>query len=402
MIYMDYAAATPVHKKAIEAMAPFFADQFFNPSAPYLPAKRVREAYESAKDDIAHTIGAKGNDIIITAGATEANNLAFSALEVIKTEQKSLIDAMAGVNELPVVLVLETEHASVLNLAKNYHYKTIKVDKNGRINLEDFKRKLTPNVGFVSISLVNNELGTIQPVAEIAELIKEEKRTRLANKNPLPIVFHTDASQALNLLNISVTRLGVDLLTINSAKVYGPKAVGALYIAHGIKLKPVVIGGGQEMGLRSGTENVAGTVGFAAAAKMAKEHANGNCKKYEKLAKIFRETLIQNLDGKIEPKFLGNPKRQLVSFIPVCFDGVDAERLIYKLEDEEIYVSTGAACAASKGEKSHVLSAIGLTDSEIAGSLRISLGMLNDEENVKLAVEKIATAVKQELERTNG
>ena len=168
------------------------------------------------------------------------------------------------------------------------------------------------------------------------------------------------------------------------------------------KLKPVVIGGGQEMGLRSGTENVAGTVGFAAAAKMAKEHANGNCKKYEKLAKIFRENLIQNLDGKIEPKFLGNPKRQLVSFIPVCFDGVDAERLIYKLEDEEIYVSTGAACAASKGEKSHVLSAIGLTDSEIAGSLRISLGMLNDEENVKLAVEKIATAVKQELERTNG
>ena len=402
MIYLDYAAATPTNSKVIDAMAPFFAEQFYNPSAPYLPAKRVREIYESAKDEIAHTIGTKGNDLVITSGATEANNLAFSAIEVIKEEQKSLIDAMAGVNELPVVLILETEHASVLNLAKNYHYKTIKVDKNGRINLEDFKYKLTPNVGFVSISLANNELGTIQPIAEIAELIKAERNDRLKYKNPLPIIFHTDASQALNLLNISVTRLGVDLMTINSAKIYGPKGVGALYVAHGVKLKPVTYGGGQEMGLRSGTENVAGTVGFATAAKLAKEHINGNVKKYEKLKKLFRETLIKNLDGKIEPKFLGNSKRQLANFIPVCFDGVDAERLIFKLEDEEIYVSIGAACAASKGEKSHVLSAIGLTDSEIAGSLRISLGALNNDENVKLAAEKIAEAVKQELERTNG
>lgn len=384
MIYLDYAAATPVHKKVIEAMAPFFADQFFNPSAPYLPAKRVREIYESAKDDIAHTIGAKGNDVVITAGATEANNLAFSA-----------------VND-GTVLVLETEHASVLNLAKNFKYQTIKVDKNGRIDLKDFKKKLDSKVSFVSISLANNELGTIQPIAEIAEMIKAEKMTRLQAKNPLPLVFHSDASQALNLLNISVTRLGVDLMTINSAKVYGPKGVGALYIAHGVKLKPVAYGGGQEMGLRSGTENVAGTVGFATAAKLAKEHVNGNVKKYEKLSKIFRETLIKNLDGKIEPKFLGNPKRQLANFIPVCFDGVDAERLIFKLEDEEIYVSTGAACAASKGEKSHVLSAIGLTDSEIAGSLRISFGMQNDEDNVKLAAKKIAEAVRQELERQNA
>lgn len=383
MIYLDYAAATPVHKKVIEAMAPFLADQFFNPSAPYLPAKRVREIYESAKDDIAHTIGAKGNDIVITAGATEANNLAFSA-----------------VND-GTVLVLETEHASVLNLAKNFKYQTIKVDKNGRIDLNDFKKKLDSKVSLVSISLANNELGTIQPIAEIAEMIKAEKMTRLQAKNSLPLIFHSDASQALNLLNISVTRLGVDLMTINSAKVYGPKGVGALYIAHGVKLKPVAYGGGQEMGLRSGTENVAGTVGFATAAKLAKEHVNGNVKKYEKLSKIFRETLINNLDGKIEPIFLGNPKRQLANFIPVCFDGIDAERLIFKLEDEEIYVSTGAACAASKGEKSHVLSAIGLTDSEIAGSLRISLGMQNDEENVKLAAKKIAEAVRQELERQN-
>lgn len=384
MIYLDYAAATPVHKKAIDAMAPFFAEQFFNPSAPYLPAKKVREIYESAKDDIAHTIGAKGNDIVITAGATEANNLAFSAVQDSE------------------VLVLETEHASVLNLAKNYKYQTIKVDKNGRIDLKDFQKKLTDKVGFVSISLANNELGTIQPVAEIAEIIKTVRLERLKLGNSLPLIFHTDASQALNLININVTRLGVDLMTINSAKVYGPKGVGALYISHGTKLKPVSYGGGQEMGLRSGTENVAGTVGFATAAKLAKEHLNGNFKKYEKLNKIFRETLTKNLENIIEPKFLGSPKKQLVNFVPVCFDGIDAERLIYKLEDEEIYVSTGAACAASKGEKSHVLSAIGLTDSEIAGSLRISMGAENNEENIKLAAEKIAEVVKRELERQNA
>ena len=384
MIYLDYAAATPVHPKAIEAMAPFFADQFYNPSAAYLPAKRVRETYENAKDEIAHTIGAKGNDIVITSGATEANNLAFSAVQDSD------------------VLVLETEHASVLNLAKNFHYQTIKVDQNGRIDLADFKKKLTEKVGFVSISLANNELGTIQPISEIAELIRAERRNRLANANTRKIIFHTDASQALNLINTNVTRLGVDLMTINSAKIYGPKGVGALYIAHGVKLKPVAYGGGQEMGLRSGTENVAGTVGFATAAKLAKEHINGNHKKYEKYAKIFRDTLVKKLAGKIEPLFLGNPKRQLANFVPVCFDGIDAERLIYKLEDEEIYVSTGAACAASKGEKSHVLSAIGLSNSEIAGSLRISFGANNTEEDIKIAAEKITKAVLQELERKNA
>lgn len=391
-IYLDYAAATPVDARVFEAMKPYFSENFFNPSAPYLPAKHVRKIYEDAKDELAHTIGAKGNDLVITAGATEANNLAFSAIEVIKAEQEKMIE----------IIVLETEHASVLNLAKNYHYKTIKVDKNGRIDLEDFKHKLTPNVGFISISLCNNELGTIQPISDIVEIINEEKRLRAVGGNPLPLIFHSDASQALNLMDISVSRLGVDLLTINSAKVYGPKGIGALYVGRGIKLKPVVYGGGQEMGLRSGTENVAGLVGFSTAAKIAKEHVNGNRKKFEKLSKIFRDTLVENLEGRIEPKFLGNQKRQLANFVPVCFDGLDAERLIFKLEDEKIYVSTGAACAASKGEKSHVLTAIGLTDSEIAGSLRISMGATNDEAQVKTAASKLAEIVKKELERIHG
>ena len=376
MIFLDYASATPVSETAKKAMEPYFSEQFFNPSAPYLAAKHVRENYEKAKADLAHTIGAKADDLIITSGATEANKLAFSA----------------ATGE---VLILATEHASVIENSKKYNTKIVKVDKTGLIDSADFKQKLTKETTFVSIALANNELGTIQPLAEIAGIIKEEKTRRLKNNESLPLVFHSDASQAMSLVPISVARLGVDLLTINSAKVYGPKGVGALFQSHQVKLQPITEGGGQEKGLRSGTENVPGLVGFAAAAKEAKEHQNGARKNYEKLVQILKNEFKKS---KIEPIFLGNKKHQLANFCPVCFQGVDAERVIYRLEEDEIYLSTGAACAASKGEKSHVLKAIGLTDQEIAGSLRISLGKDNTEEDMKLAGQKIVEAVEKELQ----
>ncbi len=376
-IYLDHAAATPVDSRVFEAMKPFFSEEFFNPSAPYLPAKHVRKIYEDAKDELAHTIGAKGNDIVITAGATESINLAFTVLKNQKNAN---------------VIISEIEHASVRESAKNFcnDVREINVDKNGFIDLKDLEKKIDDNTMLISVALANNELGTIEPLSEISEIIKKVRMNRLSRGIETPIYLHSDASQAMSLIDIFVSRLGVDMLTINSAKVYGPKGIGALYVAHGIKLFPITFGGGQESGLRSGTENVASLVGFATASKLAKEHVNGNRKKYEKLNKLFKETLVKNLDGKIEVKFLGNPKKQLANFIPICFDGLDAERLIFKLEKENIFVSTGAACAASKGQKSHVLKAIGLSDSEIAGSLRISLGALNDEEQVKLAAAKIA------------
>lgn len=385
MIYLDHAAATPVSKKALLTMSPYFDDQFFNPSSPYLPANHVRDNYEYAKDQIAHAIGAKGNDLIITSGATEATNLAFTAVNTIDAEH-------------PEILILETEHTSVKSVANSKPAKLteIKVDKTGLIDLVDFRRKLNKNVIFVSIALVNNELGTIQPLAEIAELIKKERESRLETGNKMPIYFHSDASQALNCLEVGVARLGVDLLTISSAKIGGPKGVGALYKNHDVKLEPLIYGGGQEMSLRSGTENVPGVIGFAAAAAEAKEHVGGNRKKYEKLAEILRAELKKS---PIEPLFLHNKKHSLSSFVPVSFPGIDAERLIYKLEEKEVYVSTGAACAANKGTRSHVLEAIGLSDEEIAGSLRISLGPLNTEDNVKEAGKLIVAAVKEELER---
>lgn len=421
-IYLDHAAATPLNQKAFVAMRPYFAEEFYNPSAPYLPAKHVREAYEQAKADLAHCVGAKGVDLVVTAGATESINLAFTARH-------------------GRALILATEHAAVIEAVKHVggaDYTLIKVKRSGLIDLDDLREKLTDEVDFVSISLANNELGTIQPLAEIAEILRLARQNRLARGVKTPIFFHSDASQALNLIDINVARLGVDLLTINAAKCGGPKGVGALYVAHGVRLTPVTYGGGQEKGLRSGTENVPGLIGFAVAAQEAKAHLNGNRKKYAEMARVLRQTLSQNtaktslgqsktsphtsivvqqhenvntnyakkselsqVDNSSDfPQFLGDNRHQLANFVPVCFPGIDAERLIYRLEARGVLVSTGAACAASKGSKSHVLTAIGLTDEEIAGSIRISLGSTNDLAQVKRAAEIICEEVAHEYARS--
>ena len=373
MIYLDHAAATPVSKKVLEAMEPYFAEDFFNPSAAYLPAKKVAVDYADAKGVIAHAIGAKASDLVVTAGATEANNLAFTAV-------------MDG-----SVLYLETEHDSIRRVAEQHNGESVKVLPNGLIDLDDLRKKITDKTELISVSLVNNELGTIQPLAEIAGIIKEVKLGRMKRGIKTQLLLHSDASQALNLLDISVTRMGVDLLTLNAAKIYGPKGVGALYVSHEARLKPLTFGGGQENGLRSGTENVPGVIGFAKAVELAKEHLNGNRKKYT----VWRKLLLSELQG----YELINRKHTLDNFVVLCYNGIDAERLVFLLEEKEVYVATGAACAASKGVKSHVLKAIGLTEEQIAGSLRITLGETNNEAQIHEASKIINEVVKKEYKR---
>ena len=384
MIYLDFAAATPVHPKVLEAMLPYFSENFYNPSAPYLPAKHLRGEYEMKKAALAQTIGAKSPDLVITAGATESINLAFTVLE-------NYPDAEA--------LILSTEHASVRESARHFAKTVgeIAVDSTGLIDLKDLVAKITDQAVLISVAIANNELGTIQPLSEIAEIIRRTREKRLSSGNLTPLYLHSDASQAASLLDLSVARLGVDLLTLNSAKVYGPKGIGALYISRGVKLSPISYGGGQEMGLRSGTENVPLLMGFAEASVRAKSHVSASRKKYEKYNQLFRQILLEK--SLITPKILGNKKHQLANFCPICFDGLDAERLIFKLEDRGILLSTGAACAASKGQKSHVLSAIGLTDSEITGSLRVTFGELNTEEQIREAASVIAEVANQEAKR---
>ena len=372
MIYLDHAAATPVSDKVFLAMEPYFSHDFFNPSSAYLPAKKVSAEYEAAKGVIAHAIGAKASDLIITAGATEANNLAFTSLD-------------------GSCLYLATEHDSVRKTAEQYGGVPIKVLPSGVIDLEDLKAKITDETELISVSLVNNELGTIQPLAEIAGIIRDVKLDRLKRGIKKQLLLHSDASLALNLLDINVARLGVDLLTLNAAKIYGPKGVGALYVSHDARLKPLTYGGGQENGLRSGTENVPGVIGFSKAVELAKEHLNGNRKKYA----TWRKILLSELQDYEQI----NKKHVLDNFIVLCYNGLDAERLIYLLEDKRVYVSTGAACAASKGQKSHVLKAIGLSDEQIAGSLRLTLGETNNEEQIHEAARIINEVVAGERER---
>ncbi|MDO4742083.1 MAG: cysteine desulfurase family protein [Candidatus Saccharibacteria bacterium] len=434
MIYLDHAAATPMTDKAREAMMPYLSELFFNPSAAYLPAKKVKSDYEAAKASISRAIGAKASDLVITAGATEANNLAFGVLEYIdsrscccactdsvhtfspRADSRSFSQAdnpeteaeaeaerrgrpsiqtqatkPTSSSSLREILYLETEHDSVREVAKKYGGKSIKVLQNGLIDLADLERKINDNTVLVSVALVNNEIGTIQPLAEIASIFKRIKFNRLKRGIKTPLLLHSDASQALNLLDINVARLGVDLMTLNAAKVYGPKGIGALYISRGVKLPPLVSGGGQERGLRAGTENVASTVSFAAAITEAKEHIQSNRKKYAK----WREILLSEL----EDYELINKKYTLDNFVVLCYNGLDAERLIYLLEDYGVYVSTGAACAASKGKKSHVLKAIGLSDSEINGSLRLTFGETNTTGQIVEVAKILNSVTKAERKR---
>lgn len=379
MIYLDHAAATPLSQKAFDAMQLYFSEHFFNPSAAYLPAVEVRHAYEKAKDDIAHVIGVKGVDLVMTSGATESINLAFSLVG---------LDAE--------VITSAVEHPAVRENAKRAELaREIKVNSVGRVDLDDFRAKLSSRTQFVSICLVSSELGTIQPISDIARIISEERQRRAMNGETTPLYFHCDASQGIGQLEVKINRLGVDLLTLNAAKVYGPKGIGALYVGRNVRLKPQTVGGGQEMGLRSGTENVPAVIAFATAITEAEKHLSSERKRLQNLKNQLRKDLadLPNIE------FLGNDKVQLPSFLPISLPGLDAERLIFALEDRGVYLSTGAACAASKGIKSPTLRAIGLDDEYIAGSLRVSMGKLNNEENIKLAAQQIREVVLAEMKR---
>lgn len=391
MIYLDHAAATPLNAQVMEAMIPYYAEDFFNPSAAYLPAKKVATDYEMAKSTIANAIGAKAFDLIMTAGATEANNLAFTCLGVSKTKGNHLMPKLDNNRLNARVLYLVTEHDSIRRVAEKNGGIEVKVLENGLIDLNDLKNKITDETELVSVALVNNELGTIQPMTEISSIIREIKLDRMRRGIRRQLLLHSDASQALSLMSINVARLGIDLLTLNAAKIYGPKGVGALYVSREVKLTPLLVGGGQEKGLRSGTENVPGVIGFAKAVQLSKDHLNGNRKKYA----LWRKILLSELHS----YELINKKHSLDSFVLVCYNGLDAERLIYRLEDAGVYVATGAACAASKGIRSHVLAAIGLSDSQIAGSLRITLGETNDENQLHEVAKIINDVVSSEYDR---
>lgn len=378
LIYLDYAAATPLDERVLAAMNPYFSEKFFNPSSPYAPALAVRREYEAAKQVIAASIGGTADELVMTAGATESINLAFGSVT-------------------GHVVTANIEHHAVLAAAREHDHTIVAADERGRIAPEAVKAALRPDTQLVSIALANNEVGTIQPLRDIAVVIAKERERRRSNGETAPIYLHSDASQGVGLLDVHVSRLGVDLLTINAAKVYGPKQVGLLWAARHVLLTPQIVGGGQERGLRSGTENVAGTVGFARAMELADKSRKQESERLRKLRDAMESRFVETFP---EVVFSGHRKHRLPGFLHVSWPGVDAERLVFALEAHGVLVATGSACAANKGTRSHVLTAIGLADDVADGSLRISLGKQSNEENTARAIELITEAVQKEYERT--
>lgn len=378
VIYLDHAAATPADPKVIAAMQPYFSDVFYNPSAPYSPAVKIRREYEAAKQVIARAIGAKSDDLVMTAGATESINLAFE-------------------NISGHVVTSNIEHHAVLAAAARHDATLVASDEKGIVSAAAVRAAVRPTTQLVSIALANNELGTIQPLRDIAEVIKSERDRRLAAGDHTPIYLHSDASQGVGQLDVNVARLGVDLLTLNAAKVYGPKQVGLLWAAPHVVLTPTIVGGGQERGLRSGTENVAGVIGFAKAMELASDHRKFESDRLYKLRSTLQSRLTEVFP---EAVVSGNQKHRLAGHLHISFPNLDAERVLFALEMRGVLVATGSACAANKGTRSHVLTAIGLAPEVADGSLRLTLGHLSNEENIQRAAQCIIEEIQREYTRS--
>ncbi len=378
-IYLDYASATPISDRVLRAMEPYFQDEFYNPSAIYAPAIKVKQDYVRAKDSLARSLGVKSGEITITAGATESINLAFFNF------------ARDG-----HVVTTAIEHPAVLQSAELYQHSIVSVGSSGVVSVDDIKNAITEQTTLISIAIANNELGTLQPLKKIAQLIGEVRKERLDSGNDRPIFLHTDASQGASLLDISVSRLGIDMMTLNAGKIYGPKQVGLLWVRSGILTQPQIVGGGQEKGLRSGTENMAGVVGFAKALEVAQEKRKSENLKLGKLRDSMEKKIKEEIPQAI---FSGDHKRRLANFLHVSFPGLDGERLVYRLENVGVLVATGSACSANHHTGSHVLKSIGLNQSEQTGSIRITLGGSSNNDNIKKATQLICEQVKSEYDR---
>lgn len=376
-IYLDHAAATPLDPKVLAAMQSYFTEDFYNPSSPYAPAIKVRRDYDAAKATIAAIIGAQAGELTMTAGATESINLAFAG----------------GQGHVVTTIV---EHQAVHAAAKNHDYTMVATDKHGRVDPDEIAKAIKPDTWLISVGLANNEIGTVQPLSKIAEIVRQVRMQRLDDGNTTPLYLHSDASQGVGQIDINVARLGVDMLTINAAKIYGPKQVGLLYAARSVELQPQIVGGGQEQGRRSGTENVAGVIGMATALTYADDKRKTETRRLMELRDSLQRKLASAFPDMVVS---GHPKHRLAGHLHVSFPGIDAERLVFGLENKGVLVATGSACAANKGTRSHVLTAIGLEPEVADGSLRLTLGKSTNAAEIDTAAAAIIEVVSLEAKR---
>ncbi len=375
-IYLDYAAATPVDPGVLRAMEPYFVQQFYNPSATYLSAQAVRKAVEAARSKIAKILGVRPAEIIFTAGATEANNLAIQGI------MRSFPDGN--------VLVSAIEHDSVLEPAKLYSYQIIPVDGSGQVNLEKLKALIDDQTVLISVMMANNEIGVVQQLSAIAVVLSEVKEERKSKGNARPLYLHTDAAQAMNYMTVLPHKLGVDLLSLNGGKIYGPKQSGLLFVRTGTELSPLILGGGHERGMRSGTENVPAIIGLAEAVEQAVERRDNERKRLEGLQQLFHTELKKLVPHAV---ITIEHAQKLANIVHLHVPGKDNERMMMALDEKGIECAVGSACSASDDEPSHVLKALGFSDVQAQSSLRFSMGRSTSVQDVKKTVQTLKDVV---------
>ena len=372
MIYLDNAASTQIHDDVLNSMLPYLKEQYGNPSSIHRYGRLTRKAIHKARKQIASLINADPSEILITSGGTESNNTAlvgissqFSSSQIITSRIEH--DA-----------ILEPCKKLVLNGSQVIH---LSVDKFGMINPSDLEEIISENTSLVSIMFGNNEVGTIQPISKIAKICNEHN-----------VIFHTDAVQAIGKIPINVKELGVDLLSISSHKLHGPKGIGALYIKNGVKINPIILGGGQEFKLRSGTENVASIVGFGKACEIAQNNLDENTSHMKKLQTLLVKTVLDEIP---EVTLNGHSELRLPNNTHFTFLGVNGEDLIIKLDEYGIAASTGSACSVNTQKASHVLESMGFSLEQITGSLRLTVGIFNTENEIKETVDILKKVVEE-------
>ncbi len=372
-IYLDYAAATPVDSKVLEAMLPFFTNEFSNPSAIHTQGRAASAVLEKARESVARTIGARPPEIVFTAGGTESINLALHGATEPGDE----------------IIISGVEHDAVRKAAARRDMFVCGVDKNGVIDLKELETLISDKTRLISVIHSSNEIGTVQPIKEIASIVSEVNKQREKSGNELKLLFHTDASQSPNYLDIHVKRLGADLMTLNGGKIYGPKQSGILYVKAGLQIQPQILGGGQENGMRSGTENVAFAVGFAKSLEIASENRKEESRRLEKLTGWFINELQERFGAMIN----GHKTHRLANNVNACFEGKDNERILFALDDSGIMAAAGSACSASSDEPSAVLKAIGLSDKQAQSSIRFSFGRGTTKKHLESTLEALAVAL---------
>ncbi len=371
-IYLDYSATTPTHPEVVKAMLPYFTDVFGNPSSIHSYGQEAKGAIEEARVKVADLIGARGEEIIFTSGGTEADNFALKGV------------AFANETKGNHIITGSIEHHAVIETCnflerRGFLVTCLPVDEYGLIDPGDVKKAITDKTILISVMQANNEMGTIEPIAEIGRIARDAG-----------IYFHTDAVQAVGHIPVDVNELEVDLLSMSAHKLYGPKGVGALYIRKGTKLIPFMHGGDQERRRRASTENIPGIVGLGRAVELARQEMG---KEAERLT-YLRDQLIKGLLERIDHTCLnGHPLKRLPNNVNVSVDFVEGESMLLNLDLEGICASTGSACSSSSLEPSHVLLALGLSPEQAHGSLRFSLGKWTGGEEIERVLEVLPRIV---------